>query len=271
MFETPRDLLIFTLSLADCITCLFVAPIGMSASISGKWSSGRAGCVWYGFVTTWMGLAAILQLTGIAAERYLTLAYSDLRWSCFCKKYTRQFIALSWLASGLISTCPLVGWSKYDLEGIGLHCSIVWSATTLNYASYSLFLLVFFFTIPLALIIYFYANVYFMVQKLSNEAETLWGIGDMATKQSYTAQVKVARQLALLTGMFVFAWSPYAVMSFISVTNLVTLDKHTIVLPAVFAKMSNVYNPLVYFFTFKRLRKKSIQLLSFKNHSGAAV
>ncbi|CAB4023356.1 opsin-3-like isoform X3, partial [Paramuricea clavata] len=85
MFETPRDLLIFTLALADCITSLFVAPIGMAASIAGRWSSGRAGCVWYGFVSTWTGLTSILQLTGIAAERYFTLAHPDLHWSSICK------------------------------------------------------------------------------------------------------------------------------------------------------------------------------------------
>lgn len=261
MFETPRDVLIFTLAWADFVTSLFVAPIGLASAISGKWTSGRAGCVWYGFVTTWMGLATILQLTGIAAERYFTLAHPNLRWSYFCKKYTRSFIAIAWLWSGIASSCPLFGWSRYELEGLGLHCSIVWSASSLNYASYSLFLLAFFFVIPLALIIYFYTNVYLMVRKMSGEAESLWGVANMATRQSYVAQVKVARQLFLLTGMFLFAWTPYALMSLLSVTKIIKPSKEVTTLPALFAKLSNIYNPLVYFFTFKRLRRRSFELL----------
>ena len=260
MFQTPQDLLVFNLALADCITSLFVAPFGMAASIVGRWTFGRAGCIWYGFASTWMGLASILQLTGIAGERYLTLGYADLRWSCFCKKYTRLFIAFAWFVSGMTSSFPLFGWSKYDFEGIGLHCSIVWSASTLNYGSYSLFLLVVFFLVPLGLIIYCYTKVYFLVRRLSREAVSMWGIKDIATRQSYIAQAKVARQLVFLTGMFLFAWTPYAVVSFLSVTNIIKPDKQTSVLPALFAKMSDIYNPLVYFFTFKRLRRKSVQL-----------
>ena len=260
MFQTPQDILVFTLALSDCIMSLFVAPIGMAASIAGRWTFGRAGCVWYGFASTWMGLASILQLAGIAGERYLTLAYADLRWSCFCKKYTRLFIAFAWLVSGMTSSFPLFGWSKYDFEGIGLHCSIVWSASTLNYGSYSLFLLVVFFLVPLSLIIYCYTKVYFVVRRLSSEAVSMWGIEDIATRQSYIAQAKVARQLVFLTGMFLFAWTPYAVVSFLSVTNIIKPDNKISVLPAMFAKMSIVYNPLVYFFTFKRLRRRSAQL-----------
>ena len=260
MLNTPRDLLILSLALADCITSLFVAPFAMASSIAGKWLFSRPGCIWYGFISTWMGLVAILQLTGIAAERYYTLAHLDLRWSHFCKKYTRSFIACAWLISGIVSSFPLVGWSKYEFEGTGHHCSIVWTVSTPNYASYCLCLLVFFFTIPLGLIIYYYTNVYFVVRRLSSEAASMWGVGDVATKQSYTAQVKVAKQLLILTGMFLLAWTPYAVLSFLSATKIIKPDKLTSDLPALFAKMSHIYNPLVYFFTFKRLRMRSVQL-----------
>ena len=260
MLTTPRDLLILSLALADFIISLFVAPFAMASSIAGKWSLGRAGCIWYGFISTWTGLAAILQLTGIAAERYYTLVHSDLRWSLFCKRYTRSFIACAWLISGIVSSFPLFGWSRYELEGTGHHCSIVWSVSTLNFGSYCLFLLVFFFIVPLGLTIYYYTNVYFVVRRLSSEAESLWGVEDVATKQTYIAQVKVARQLLILTGMFLFAWTPYAVMSFLSATKIIEPDKLTSDIPALFAKMSNVYNPLIYFFTFKRLRRRSVQL-----------
>ena len=260
MLTTPRDLLILSLALADCIISVFVVPFAMASSIAGKWSFGRAGCIWYGFISTWTGLAAILQLTGIAAERYYTLEHSDLRWSLFCKRYTRSFIACAWLISGIVSSFPLVGWSRYELEGTGHHCSIVWSVSTLNVGSYCLFLLVFFFIVPLGLIIYYYTNVYFVVRRLSSDAESWWGVEDVATKQTYIAQVKVARQLLILTGMFLFAWTPYAVMSFLSATKIIEPDKLTSDIPALFAKMSNVYNPLIYFFTFKRLRRRSVQL-----------
>ncbi|XP_028393834.1 opsin-VA-like [Dendronephthya gigantea] len=260
MFEIPRDQLIFTLALADCISSLFVAPLGFAASVHGMWTSGRAGCVWYGFVSTWTGLSSISLLAGIAGERYFTLANPNLRWASFCKKRTKYFIAFVCTVSGIASAFPLIGWSKYDFEGKGYHCSIVWSAQTFNYGSYSIFLLLFFFTFPLGLIIYSYTKIYFLVQRMSNDAESMWGKNGVATRQSYIAQVRVARQLALLTGMFLFAWTPYAVMSFLSLTGAVKLDEQASMLPALFAKMSYIYNPLVYYFTFKRLRRRSLQL-----------
>ena len=95
----------------------------------------------------------------------------------------------------------------------------------------------------------------------------MWGARDITARESYLAQVKVARQLVILTAMFLFAWTPYAVMSFLSVANIVKPDGQISLLPALFAKMSNIYNPLVYFFTFKRLRQRSMEL--FKSRFAA--
>lgn len=89
----------------------------------------------------------------------------------------------------------------------------------------------------------------------------MWGHDAMATRESYTAQVKTAKQLLLMTAGFMFAWAPYAIVSSMTVFSLITVPNDYKVYPALFAKTSVIYNPIIYFFTYRSLRQKASDLV----------
>lgn len=259
MFTQPKDFLIMSLAVGDFIISSMVCPFGFSAALSKKWTTGLGGCVWYGFLSTWVGLASILQLTAISIERYKTLCSPTP--NITSQKLILQVVIASWVFALIASCFPLMGWSKYTLEDYGLHCSILWSSRDISNISYCLFLLLFFFLIPIVAIAFAYTKIVFAVKRVYVNAEATWGASAKVTLESYRAQVKVSKQLFLITFCFLFAWTPYAVSSLLKVFGGHQFQAGNHEIPSICAKMSNIYNPVIYFFTYKRLRHKLFQML----------
>ena len=95
---------------------------------------------------------------------------------------------------------------------------------------------------------------------MAPKSAAMWGEEAGATRESYLVEVKIAKQLLLVTGGFLFAWTPYAVMSLVVTFTNHKLSTSVQVLPAIFAKTANIYNPIIYFFTYKRLLNRARHL-----------
>lgn len=259
MFSTPKDVLALSLAIGDFAMSLLVVPLGLHAAIYKKWTMANQVCVWYGFVSTFVGLSSMLQLAVIAVERYITLSQPNLHG--VSTKRVFQAIVASWISAFVASCFPLIGWSKYTFEGYGLHCSILWDSSTLKDVSYCLFLLVFFFILPVIAIAYSYVKVYLVVRNLCLNALKIWGKQAQETKKTYEAQVKVSKQIFFVIAGFLFAWTPYALVSILKTFDAqkLPLDYHEI--PSLFAKSSIAYNPILYFFTYQKLREKVFEML----------
>ena len=260
MLKESKDILVFSLAVGDLTMSALVCPFGFSSAVAGTWTTGKVGCVWYGFVTTCIGLSSMLQLAVISVERYYTLSHPN------AKPVKRQCIAeiiiLSWVIAFAASCLPLFGWSEYTFEGFGLHCSIAWSSERKKYAWYCCSLLVLFFTIPVTAIGISYGKMYLVVRGIFRYARTMWGTNTQVTRRSYMAQVKITKQLFIVTSCFLLAWTPYAVISMLRAFTTLKFAVGVYELPALFTKISNIYNPIVYFFMYKRLRKKAFQTLN---------
>ena len=256
LLKDPKDILTFSLAVGDFVMSSFIAPLALSSAIARKWIAGRDGCVIYGLMTTWIGLSSILQLACIALERYYTLSRVNV--TGICRKRAIQVIACCWLLAFLASSLPLFGLSTFSPEGYGLHCSIAWKN---SYLLYCLSLLVFFYALPITAIALSYAKIFSVVRKVYRNAAATWGSNAHVTKQSFAAQVKFTKQLTVVTCGFLIAWTPYAIMSSLRVLTDVKFDDGWFELPSIFAKTSNMYNPIIYFFMYKRLRRRVLLML----------
>ena len=191
MLKDSKDICIFSLAVGDLFMTSLVCPLGFWSAIAMKWTTGKAGCVWYAFITTWIGLSSMLQLALIALERHHTM--SSRTANPTLRKRAVQATVSAWVIALAASCLPLFGWSEYTFEGFGLHCSIAWSSKNRKYAWYCMFLLVFFFAIPITVIGFSYAKTYLIVRRMYRNASTMWGAEAQATRQSYMAQVKISK------------------------------------------------------------------------------
>ncbi|XP_028395469.1 melanopsin-like [Dendronephthya gigantea] len=257
LLRDSKDILTFSLAIGDFIMSALVTPLPLSSAIERKWTTGRKGCVIYGLITMWIGLSSILQLTCISLERYYTLCRINANGICTTRII--QMIAGCWLLAFVASTMPMFGFSEFTFEGFGLHCSIVWKSAQVWYC---LFLLLFFYVLPITSIAISYAKMFSVVRKIYRNAAITWGTNAQATRKSYTAQVKFTKQLVVVTCGFMIAWTPYAVLSSVLVLTDIEFDSGWHEMPALFAKTSNIYNPVIYFLMYRRLRRHTSMIFN---------
>ena len=259
LMKQPKDILIISLALGDFVMCAVICPLGFVSAFSLKWVWGFSGCMFYGFFSTWVGLANIAQLTCLALERYLTISNSTPH--AVSMKNSFKMIMASWFVRFIASGFPLVGWSRYTYEGFGLHCSIVWDSGAPLNSSYAFLLLFFFFFVPIAVIAFSYGKIFIIVRRMYHNADSRWGSDAQGTLDTFNAQVKASKQLLLMIAGYLFAWTPYAVMSTLVTFTDIQYTLEFLEYPSLLAKFASVYNPLLYFFSYESLRTKAKDIL----------
>lgn len=55
VLRSPMNYLLVSISVSDLLVCVLGTPFSFAASTQGRWLIGRAGCVWYGFINSFLG------------------------------------------------------------------------------------------------------------------------------------------------------------------------------------------------------------------------
>ena len=254
----PGNVFVINIAVADWLMAVISSPLGLAANISLAWSLGKTTCIYYGFVTTLLGLGVMLQHTAFAIDRYLVVSRpmeSQVTMS-------RMLVVTGslWTFALIWSLCPLFGWSAYVPEGGNIACSIRWQSSLGSDAAYIICLFVFFYFGPLAVIFTSYSRLFVNVRQMTKNAQKLWGPNAAATLETVQASWKMAKVALVMVIGYLFAWTPYAIVSLYSAfANPDNVSLLLAAVPALFAKTSTFYNPLIYFFTYKAFRESLLK------------
>ena len=141
---------------------------------------------------------------------------------------------------------PLVGWSSYGIEGIEVSCSLAWNLRTVSNISYIICLFIFSYIAPIVVICFTYYRIWQIIKRQSQVKISPENQSGHHSNEDRSLHKGVAIVGLLTTSLFLLAWTPYAIVSFVSFVNpaAVTLLQATI--PALIAKSSVIYFPLVY-------------------------
>ncbi|XP_022247174.1 rhodopsin, GQ-coupled-like [Limulus polyphemus] len=251
--RTPANRLLGNLAVSDLLmSCLH--PMASFSSFRHSWQFGKLGCEFYGSMCGLFGLISITTLSAIALERCLVIAikpwYSGLHInnSKLCK-----IVAFIWLYSSVCVAPPLFGWGSYIPEGFLTSCSFDYLTRTPVNRAYFVFLYILGFFLPLLVIL----TSYFIIWKavFHHEQEMSQIHVNRATSRYITrrrSDCKSAEMILCIIGLFLLSWTPYAIVATIGQfwdTNVVTPWVSAI--PSFFAKMSTVYNPIIYGFSHR--------------------
>ena len=178
-------------------------------------------------------------------------------------------IILSWINSLCWAIPPLLGWNRYLLEGFGTTCTFDYLSRTKADRIFVMLMFCCGFCVPLLLIIGSYAYIYSVVHRHERmfrnmsqnlNARIMHG-GKEATQRT---EMKTARTVILAVLFYCISWVPYATIALIGIYgNYQLLTPIVTAVPGILAKMSTIYNPLLYTFSHPRFRKK-VMLLLFK-------
>lgn len=252
-FRTTSHYLMFSMSVDDWLRSVFVLPVAVYGNYVYWWTLDHWYCQYFGLTSTFLGLNSMIHLTALAIERCRRTSNPfdvppDL-------KVVKWIILGLWLFAFTWSTFPIIGWSSYSIEPGNFGCSIAWYSTTTSDRAYIVCLFLIFFFVPLITNFYCYTHIYMQIKFLSKRDSKRWGDQSMATTETLKAKKKCTKIALCMVMGFLFAWSPYAIVSMCTtfgyqVTPLATTAS------AIFAKTSSVYNPIILMFLHKNFRKQ---------------
>ncbi|XP_041280385.1 melanopsin-like isoform X1 [Onychostruthus taczanowskii] len=266
--RTSQNYFIMNLAVSDFLMSASQAPICFVNSLHREWILGDIGCNLYAFCGALFGITSMMTLLAISVDRYLVITkpLQSIQWTS--KRRTMQIIAAVWLYSLGWSVAPLLGWSSYVPEGLMISCT--WDYVTYSPAnrSYTMILCCCVFFIPLVIIFYCYLSMFLAIRRTGRDVQKLGSCSRKSyLSQSIKNEWKLAKIAFVVIIVFVLSWSPYACVTLIAWAgrgNILTPYAKSV--PAVIAKSSAIYNPIIYAIIHPRYRKtihKAVPCLRF--------
>ncbi|XP_074849689.1 melanopsin-like [Carettochelys insculpta] len=255
--RTPPNYFVMNLAVSDFLMSASQAPICFVNSLHKEWILGEIGCDLYAFCGALFGITSMMTLLAISVDRYLVITkpLQSMRWTS--KKRTSQIIVIVWLYSLGWSVAPLLGWSSYVPEGLMISCT--WDYVTYSPAnrSYTMMLCCCVFFIPLVIIFHCYLFMILAIRSTGRNVQKLGSYGRKSyLSQSMKSEWKLAKIAFVVIIVFVLSWSPYACVTLIAwAGHANTLTPYSKSVPAVIAKASAIYNPIIYAIIHPRYRK----------------
>ena len=258
-FSSAQSTLLFSLTASNALFTVLSTPLGIHANVSHEWNMGKAACTYYGFMTFTGGLSSIFHLLLLSLERFIAIVHpfqvSILLQPC----YLYLSLLFGWLLVFTITSMPLIGWSRYNEEGIGTSCSVDLFPTTTNGISYTIFIIIIGYVIPLSITVGFNIGFLKEVQRIINRGKRRragYGGADRAmTKAERELMKQMCLQVVALVATFNISWLPYAVTVVLSLIRGKPFESRYIAsVPSYFAKSYTVYDPLIFFILNKKFR-----------------
>ncbi|KAI4550121.1 hypothetical protein MJT46_018847 [Ovis ammon polii x Ovis aries] len=257
--RTPANMFIINLAVSDFLMSFTQAPVFFASSLYKQWLFGEAGCEFYAFCGALFGITSMITLTAIALDRYLVITRPLATVGMVSKRRAALVLLGVWLYALAWSLPPFFGWSAYVPEGLLTSCSWDYVSFTPSVRAYTMLLFCFVFFLPLLAIIYCYIFIFKAIRETGQALQTFGACerGSECPRQRQRLQNewKMAKIELLVILLFVLSWAPYstvALMGFAGYAHILTPYMNSV--PAVIAKASAIYNPIIYAITHPKYR-----------------
>ncbi|XP_077995890.1 opsin-5-like [Glandiceps talaboti] len=269
MDVSSMEKLIINLAISDIGVSSLGYPIAIINSFTHTHRVNKIRCIWDGFSGFTFGLVNIWTVAAIACLSYIKVTNNDLGKKC--DKCIRGIVMVIWLAAIFWSVLPILGVGNYRPELHGTFCSLDWIDTdifNMTYVGVS-FCICFFF--PLIVTSVCHSKVVLYVRrarKILNPTPGSVGLNrEGGEKPANSLELfnheNHLRKIGLIITILLFAaWTPYAAMSLYSFfSHIDNAPKIVTVIPALFAKTSCMFNPLIYFSLNGQFRQQTLRRL----------
>jgi hypothetical protein len=167
-------------------------------------------------------------------------------------------IALTWIMAFCLMLPELFSTNQFILEGFLTSCSIDY----LNKELYSriYFLSIFFlgFVLPCLLIFLFYLLIIIELNSNFKNERNQKDYRKSKRGREFRNDVSAFKSAVAVFALFLLAWMPYSIVCLyaqFSSDNNPIISPFIATLPAIFAKVSATFNPILYIYTNKECRK----------------
>nr|ANN11809.1 ultraviolet wavelength sensitive opsin 1 [Acmaeodera diffusa]ANN11813.1 ultraviolet wavelength sensitive opsin 1 [Acmaeodera diffusa]APY20543.1 ultraviolet sensitive opsin 1 [Acmaeodera diffusa] len=272
--RTPSNMFVVNLAVLDFIM-LSKSPLFIYNAFHRGYAAGHLGCQIFGTIGTLSGIGAGMTDVCIAYDRYTTITNPlEGRMS---KIKAIIMIIFVWLYTLPWIILPFTEvWNRFVPEGFLTTCSFDYITDTFDTRLFVVTIFVWSYVFPLLLIIYFYtqivAHVFRHEKALKQQAKKM-NVDSLRSNQAQADQsmeIRIAKVAITITFLFVAAWTPYAVVSFIGAFgDRSLLTPGVTMIPACCCKFIACVDPYVYALSHPRYRvelQRRLPWLSIKEH-----
>ncbi|XP_029701123.1 melanopsin-A-like isoform X1 [Takifugu rubripes] len=256
--RTPSNIFIINLAITDLLMCFTQTPTFFLTSMHKRWIFGKKGCELYAFCGALFGICSMMTLMVIAVDRYMVITRPLASLGVMSRRKALSILAVTWVYSMGWSLPPFFGWSAYVPEGLMTSCSWDYMTFTPSVRSYTMLLFTFVFFIPLSIIIFSYCCIFRAIRHATRAISKINREGSRDSVRrlhKMKSEWKMAKIALIVILLFVISWAPYscaALTAFAGYAELLTPYMNSV--PAVIAKSSAIYNPIVYAITHPKYR-----------------
>ncbi|XP_050693387.1 rhodopsin-like [Eriocheir sinensis] len=256
--RSGTNLLTINLAFSDLLMMLTQFPILVANCFSQSWTLGPLACEVYGFCGALFGTVSIISLALIAFDRYRAIMspFGNMKLSM---RRAALWVLGVWVYSAAWCCLPFLGWNQYVLEGFMTSCSFDYLSDDLWSRSYVVLLFLVAYALPLVVICYCY---FYIVTSIKRHDKDILGHqrvqGETVKYRNLQSrEAQLSRVVFISVFFWALAWTPYAVVSLLGVTSWHSvLTPLATALPALFAKLSTVYNPFIYAISHHKYRQE---------------
>jgi len=263
--KTPTNMFVVNLAIADlCMFSTMGFPCFLQVFMAGSvWPWSATLCKIYGAIGATFGNVAINTLLVIGWDRW-NIIVKGLSGTKVSLGMAWVINILNWAFCIMCSTFPFtIGWGGYALEGLFVTCGYDYLTFTTNIRTYMAFGIFFQYAGPLLIACFFYSQIVsavFAHERALREQAKKMNVeslrqGDAANKN---AEMKIAKVAFTNVMLWVVAWTPYAVNTFLGICSEGTRAMITPVgsqSGAFFAKLASVLNPIVFAMSHPKYRE----------------
>ncbi|CAF0859776.1 unnamed protein product [Adineta ricciae] len=225
-----------------------ILPMTGTSSIYCKWLYARAGCQFSSVIAFVYGCSSCYLLCVVSVSR----CYIVIRPFYASNVTIERSAVVSCFAIGIASIwamLPVLGWNEYTMEGARTSCCINWYDRRLSYVSFTYFLFIFVYAIPL--IILFVSNSITLIGLKTMRDKIEQGVSTILSRKRIQMERRIAKNIIITTCGFIFTWTPYAITLFVSAFQGkdFAMPPLATFLCACFAKSSVIWIPLLHIST----------------------
>ncbi|XP_068206563.1 visual pigment-like receptor peropsin isoform X2 [Palaemon carinicauda] len=275
-----QTILLLNVAICDLGISITGYPYTTVSAYVGRWIWGDTMCRVSGFLCFTLNEVQMNTLVFIAIFRYVTVCHAEFR-HMLTNDLAKKCVAIAWLYSIFWTAPPLIGWSRYILEPYSVSCSTDWHDRSPSGIAYSVCLVVFCYVVQVALLVLCYHGILTKSRKLQlRHPETnpkLYLQNEEEFVQPYSVKCfdcicicetsfqngvekHVLMMNLLMVVSFLVFWTPYAIISLISIFKK-DLKIFWYIFPTIFAKTSCMMNPIIYGLSHKLIRRELFRFL----------
>ncbi|RDD42734.1 Melanopsin-B [Trichoplax sp. H2] len=268
--RTIFNSLLFNLALVDLFAGIFrigFITLSLGTIHNGSWPYGPTLCNINGLVHSVAFSANVHTLMTIAIFRYLVVVRYRKDW--ITRNTVIVVISLIWIYSLLLGFLPIIGWNRYHYQPYEYTCLPDWYRGK----SYSIFLTIADFLIPMLVLCYCYLAIYNFIKKNSQRIRAFSINGnEAALQQIIHRETKVTQAMFIIFITFVACVAPYAICIFIMLSIFhIWVGAHVAFFCGYMVNLNSAINPILYAIFYKHFRASFYRLCCIAHRRASMI